>query len=95
MRITDQVARGAALTIFVDGEPIGGFAGETVAAVMTAAGRRRFRIDAHGCARGLYCNMGTCCECMVRLDDGRGIAVRACLLPAEEGLRIATGQPLS
>lgn len=93
MRISDQVERGAALTVFIDGEPVQGFAGETVAAVMTAAGRQRFRTDAQGRPRGLYCNMGTCCECMVRLDDGRGIAVRACLLPAEDGQRIATGVP--
>jgi D-hydroxyproline dehydrogenase subunit gamma len=93
MRITDQVQRGIPLMLFIDGEPLAGFVGETVATAMMAAGQRRFRFDANGKPRGLYCNMGTCCECMVRLDDGRGIAMRACLLPAEDGMRIATGLP--
>jgi hypothetical protein len=91
MRISDQVVRGAPLTIFVDDAPVAGFAGETVAALMMAAGPCAFRQDRHGQPRGLYCNMGTCCECMVLLGEGeRVVSVRACLVPAAEGLRIST-----
>lgn len=92
MRIADQVERGAPLTIFVDGVATPGFLGETVATVMIASEQRVFRIDKDGLPRGLYCNMGTCCECMVQVGEGdRAMALRACLLPAVDGLRISTG----
>lgn len=96
MRILEKVTRGAPLTIFVDGEPVHGFCGETVATVMIAAGINAFKNDSRGRPRGLYCNMGTCCECMVRVGEGvQEIAVRACLLPACDGQRITTGLPKS
>jgi hypothetical protein len=95
MRISNQVERGAPLTIFVDGKPVPGFSGETVAAVMTAAGLQAFRQDRRGQPRGLYCNMGTCCECMIRFgEDEAAIATRACVLPAADGQRISTGLPM-
>lgn len=92
MRIIDQIERGAPLTISVDGEPLAGFDGETVAALMLAAGRTAFRVDGRGHPRGLYCNMGTCCECTVMLHgEKEATMLRACLLPARDGQRITTG----
>jgi sarcosine oxidase subunit alpha len=91
MRIPEPT-RGAPLAITVDGETVPGFAGETVAAVMIAAERTAFRRDRQGRPRGLYCNMGTCCECMVTLHRADGpVSLRACLLPAMDGQRITTG----
>lgn len=94
MRITDTIERGAPLTIFVDGVAMPGFVGETVATIMIAAGRRAFRTDGQGRPRGLYCNMGTCCECMVEVETAEQIvALRACLLSAVDGQKISTGAP--
>lgn len=92
MRIAGPITRGAPLTIAVDGEALTGFSGETVAAVMLAAGVKAFRRDGKGRPRGLYCNMGTCCECMVLVQrpDGSAMNLRACLLPAVDGQVIST-----
>ncbi|MGV3479586.1 MAG: (2Fe-2S)-binding protein [Sphingobium sp.] len=81
--------RGAELTIVVDGTPTSAFAGETLATAMLAADRMAFQRDTHGAPRGLFCNMGSCSECLVtRIPDGR--RVRACLTEAVDGLEIRT-----
>lgn len=89
MRIAQDVTRGAAITIAVDGVAIPAFEGETIATAMLAQGMIRFRSDGQGRPRGLFCNMGTCCECMVTLtaDDRR---VRACVTDAQQGMDVAT-----
>lgn len=92
MRIETDVVRGPALTFTVDGQPVAAFGGETVAAAMTAAGIVTMRRDRDGRPHGLFCNMGTCCECLVSATmPGQPMLVRrACLLPAEEGMAIVT-----
>ena len=77
-----------ALAIEVDGETVPAFAGETVATVLLALGRRTFRHSEHGAPRGLYCGMGVCFDCLVTVDGVDN--VRACLTPVEEGMVIAT-----
>jgi predicted molibdopterin-dependent oxidoreductase YjgC len=77
-----------AITIEVDGETVPAFAGETVATVLLALGRRTFRHTEHSDPRGLYCGMGVCFDCLVTVD---GIDnVRACLTPVEDGMVIST-----
>ena len=77
-----------AFKIEVDGEPVPAFAGETVATVLLALGRRTFRHTGHGAPRGLYCGMGVCFDCLVTVDGVEN--VRACLTPVEDGMVIAT-----
>ena len=75
-------------TFFVDGEPVEACAGETIGAALLVAGRRAIRRTARGDEpRGLYCVMGVCWECAVRVD---GQTVRACMAPAVPGLRVET-----
>ena len=78
--------------IKVDGEQVPFHPGETIATAMLAAGHTGFRHDRHGRPRGLWCNMGTCSECLVHLHPpGDGSRrVRACLVDAEAGQRIDT-----
>ena len=85
MRILPDVARGAAVTLRVDGAAVPAFEGETLATAMLAAGRGVFR--RRGAPRGLYCNMGSCGECMVTIAGRR---VRACVTDVVEGMEIAT-----
>jgi sarcosine oxidase subunit alpha len=87
-RIEAGVARGAALTILIDDVATTAYPGETLAAAMLATGRAAFRADTDGRPRGLFCNMGTCGECMVEVERaGRGPRIlRACLVPVEAGL---------
>jgi predicted molibdopterin-dependent oxidoreductase YjgC len=75
--------------VWVDDEPIEATAGRSIGAVLLARGVRTLRHSPRGEARGLYCGIGACHECRVRVE-GRG-TVRACVTPVEEGMRIRTG----
>jgi predicted molibdopterin-dependent oxidoreductase YjgC len=77
-----------ALSIEVDGETVPAFAGETVATVLLALGRRGFRQTGRGEPRGLYCGMGVCFDCLVTVDGVENM--RACLTPVEDGMVIHT-----
>lgn len=67
--------------------PYTGFQGEPVAAALLAEGVLTLRRhEASGAPRGIYCAIGHCMECRVRIE-GAGI-VRACITPLEEGLRV-------
>lgn len=78
------------VNIQVDGEPVQAFAGESVATVLLALGRRTFRHTEQGAPRGLFCGMGVCFDCLVTVDGVEN--VRACLTPVAEGMVIATGR---
>jgi len=90
-RIDDGVHRNGGFEINVDGTVVSVAAGETVATALLAAGRVSLRRDGRDGPRGLYCNMGTCCECMVVLvsDDARRL-VRACLTDTTPGMIVST-----
>ena len=84
-----RILPGEALMLTVDGEPIGAHRGQTVAAVLLAAGRRTLRATRiGGRPRGMYCAMGTCYDCVVTVNGQSG--VRACMTRVEQGMRIAT-----
>lgn len=77
------------LRIWVNGKEAYAFDGETVAAALLAQGIRQFRLTHKEHApRGVYCGMGVCFECMVRVDGNPN--VQACLTPLVEGMRIET-----
>jgi hypothetical protein len=91
MRIDRDVTRGPAFEILVDGGRCPAFSGETVAAVMLANDVAAFRQDMEGRPRGMFCNMGTCYECMVTIDDGQSRRrLRGCLIDAVPGLKVLT-----
>jgi predicted molibdopterin-dependent oxidoreductase YjgC len=88
-----DLAPAVAVTVSIDGVPQVARAGDTVAAVLLAAGRSAFRTTpVAGAPRGPYCLMGTCFDCLVTID---GVADRqACLEPVAAGMRIETrGRP--
>jgi predicted molibdopterin-dependent oxidoreductase YjgC len=82
------VARGAAVTITVDGRAVRAFAGESIATALLAAGIRRLRSSPGGAPRGLFCGMGVCQECVVEVD---GATVPACQARVADGLSIRLG----
>lgn len=72
-----------------NGEPVYGYAGESVAAALLRANVPAVRLHPiDGSPRLPYCMMGVCQECLVCVDGGA--VRRACLLPATEGLRITS-----
>ena len=88
MRVQDGVERGPGLEISVDGRAVPAFDGETLATTLIAAGIEAFRNDSRGRPRGLFCNMGTCCECFVRvtMPERTPRDLRACLTPVAAGM---------
>ncbi len=88
-RLLPTVERGRLITIYLNDSPIEAHDGETVATALLAAGCRVFRLTQRNeKPRGLYCGMGLCYECLVSIDDGQ--AMRACLTPVREGMRVWT-----
>lgn len=72
------------LTILVDGEPVTGTAGQTIAGVLLGVGRRQWRTTASdGAPRGVFCGIGVCFDCLVEVNGLRD--VRACLRRAQDG----------
>lgn len=81
------IDRGPAFTFRIDGEPVLAHPGETVAAALLAAGHRELRrTRGDGSPRGLFCAIGTCFDCLVRIDGAR--PVRACVTPASPELEV-------
>jgi succinate dehydrogenase/fumarate reductase-like Fe-S protein len=84
-----DVDRGRGVSFTCDGEIIHAHTGETVAAALLAAGRRTLRASARrGEARGLFCAMGICFDCVMRIDGQPGL--RACLTPIREGMVVTS-----
>ena len=80
-----------ALGFTFDGRALTARAGDTVAAALLANGIQACRqTPVSGAARGPYCMMGVCFECLVEID-GEG-SVQGCLTPVREGMRIARQQ---
>ena len=76
-------------TLRFDGAEIGFVPGQSVGAVLTAAGIRSWRTTRiAGRRRGLFCGIGICFDCLV-VVDGRPNQ-RACLLAAEAGMDVTT-----
>lgn len=79
-------ARGAAVTIRVDGRDVPAFAGESLAAALLAAGILHLRDSPRaGAPRGALCFMGVCQECVVQVDDA---TAQACLVPVRQGMTV-------
>jgi len=76
-------------TFSFDGDPVPFEDGQSVAAALTASGvtslrrtRRRNR------PRGLFCGIGICFDCLVRIDGAANR--RACLVTADQGMVVQT-----
>jgi predicted molibdopterin-dependent oxidoreductase YjgC len=79
----------AFVTFTFDGQSVVGRLGETLAAALIAAGIRVFRtMPRFGDARGGYCMVGRCSDCLVVVSGVPG--VRACVTPVAEGLEVRT-----
>lgn len=90
-RIAHTVERGEAVSITVDGAPLGAFAGESVAVALFAAGRKQLRTSPRaGTPRGMFCLMGVCQECAIWIDGRR---LTACQEPVRADMVVRTAPP--
>jgi hypothetical protein len=77
------------VAIVIDGRPCTARVGDSVAAAMLAAGRVACRTMAMtGAARGPYCMMGVCFDCLVVIDGRQD--QQGCLVPVADGMEIET-----
>lgn len=77
--------------ILFEGAPIRARAGESVATALLAAGILAFRTTpVSGAARGPFCMMGACFDCLAVVDGVGG--VQTCLVPVREGMRVGRQQ---
>ena len=86
-RLPDR--RESSISFTFNGMPTMARQGDSVAAALLAAGygsTRRSPVS--GAARGPYCMMGVCFECLVKID-GRPNQ-RGCMTNVAEGMRIET-----
>jgi D-hydroxyproline dehydrogenase subunit gamma len=86
----DPVAPGPSrpLTIEVDGVPVAGLAGQTIAGILLAAGRASWRTSRRGRPRGVFCGIGICHDCLLTVN---GLPdVRACQRRATDGDAVTT-----
>ncbi len=85
VRLTRDARRGCRVSLWVNDDDIDAFEGETLAAVLMAAGKLHLRDSPRGGARGAFCFMGVCQECLVRVD---GVARQSCLMSVSDGMRV-------
>lgn len=78
--------RGREVRMTVDGQPCQAFLGETVAAALMAADRLEFRSTCHGSARGLFCGMGVCFDCVMIVDSIPN--TRTCMTWVADGMTV-------
>lgn len=77
------------VSITIDGREIEALEGEPVAAALLVAGIRVFRtMPKTGEARGGYCMVGRCSDCLMQVDGE--LNVRVCITPVKEGMRVET-----
>ena len=75
------------VTFTFDGSPVQGRAGEPIAASLLAAGIRVLRtMPRFGDARGGFCMIGRCTDCMVVVNGVPN--VRACITPVAADLSV-------
>jgi hypothetical protein len=83
----EELERGPALRdVTVNGRAVAAYTGETVAAVLLAAGITATRRTRGGAARGVFCGMGFCHDCLVVIDGTPNR--RACVSWVREGMAI-------
>jgi predicted molibdopterin-dependent oxidoreductase YjgC len=67
-----------------DGRSINADPGRSIGAALWAAGIRQLgRSRVLGRPRGMYCGIGQCFDCLVRVNGGP--VVRACITPVTDG----------
>jgi hypothetical protein len=86
--IRKPVSRGAPIHLIVNDIQLPAFEGESLGVALATAGHLQLRSSPTlGKARGMFCLMGVCQECVVEVD---GKTRPACMVLAQDGMRINT-----
>jgi D-hydroxyproline dehydrogenase subunit gamma len=82
-----ELERGPRVAVVLDGSEVEAYEGETVATVLLARGEIATRTTPNGDARGIYCGMGVCFDCLVVVDGVPN--TRACTTWVRDGMQVA------
>jgi predicted molibdopterin-dependent oxidoreductase YjgC len=83
--------RGEKLSFFFNGQETEGYAGETIAAALHAAGIRELAKSPNlHRPRGLFCAIGNCSSCLMVVDGQPNI--RVCVTKVLPGMKVETQQ---
>ncbi|MBT5186114.1 MAG: (2Fe-2S)-binding protein [Kordiimonadaceae bacterium] len=81
---TDQIKRTEKISFTFDDQTVEAYDGETIAAALLRRGVIHLRNAPNSnTARGMFCGMGVCQECVVEVD---GYKVEACRTKTSNGL---------
>ena len=95
-RCNKNVSRGSTVELVIDGQPVTAYQGETIASVLLLHYKTACYQTRRGRPRMMFCNMGACFECRVRISQaGRLRWVLACVTPVESQMKIDTNIDLS
>ena len=84
-------AAGDSVEIIIEGKPVKARRGDSVAAALFAAGLLACRTTAvSGAARGPYCMMGVCFDCLVTIDGAPN--QQGCMIKVSPGMRVERQQ---
>jgi len=87
IRLNGSEGRGRQVTIFLDGQPVKAFDGETIAAALMAQGHWVCQSDGDR-QLGVFCNIGVCHSCLMTVNGVNG--VQTCKTPVSEGCNVET-----
>jgi hypothetical protein len=76
------------LHITVDGTPVEGLHGQSIAGILLAQGRTEWRTTVAGRRRGVFCGIGVCFDCIATVNGESD--VRLCMRRARDGDAIET-----
>ena len=81
--------KGKLVTFYYDGKEMQGYEGEPIAAALRAAGvmKHRYTQKEHK-ARGIFCAIGRCTDCVMVVDGKPNI--RTCVTPLKAGMQVQT-----
>jgi hypothetical protein len=95
-RANNKLTRGKPVELFIDGQSVSAYEGETIAAVLLLQEKTTCYRTAGDRPRMMYCNMGVCFECRVGVtqhDSSRWVL--ACVTAVKSQMRIDTKVNLS
>ncbi|WP_116083857.1 (2Fe-2S)-binding protein [Tropicimonas sp. IMCC34011] len=80
-------SEGPTVTVFVEGQPVEAYVGETAASVLLRHLGTARTTSISESPRAPFCMMGCCFDCLAEID-GKG-STQSCLEPVRDGMTIA------
>ncbi|MEM7566066.1 MAG: 2Fe-2S iron-sulfur cluster-binding protein [Pseudomonadota bacterium] len=84
----DPAPSTSSIAFTFDGTPLTGAPTQSIAAALVGAGIREMRRTEGGAARGVFCGMGVCQDCLVTVDGMPNR--RSCMTALKDGMAVTT-----